>query len=587
MVNPRLSFVALLMACASAAPAADDPALRVDFRDAGEPSRIRLIDGARVIDGPFGKALETTRPTQYAEVALDRPLDGIKAMTVGAWVFPRRAGEQQFVVRGEPEVGANGERVFRPRDDRVTFLLGTDQHGFLLGAAHGNGRMPFPMVTLNEVPINSWSQLVVVKDERGHQKFYRNGTLVHSDHRSAHAPVVRPFRDRARDEPVRLSLPLGGMIGEAWVLPHELSAEEVRRDFDEKKSRFKPALPAEPVALREMDAHPAAWLWRQPPTKDNWPQQRERILAGVGKIFGPSPMEKVPLDPQVAGEVDCGTYVRRKVSIAVQPDDRMPAYLLVPKNLRGRVPAIVCFYGTTSGAGKDTTVGLSGGKPGTPPEKNRDYAVWMAEAGFVALAADYLRDGERVKSGGRPYDTTDFYEKFPDWSIHGKDAWDTSRAIDYLQSLDFVDPDRIGMVGHSYGGHSTIFTAALEPRIKAAVANGPVSDFLHHGMHWAVPRGGGASQSLPGMRAYVLDKTVPPPVTFYEFTSLIAPRPLLVGQAAGERRPMEEENHAAVKQVYEALGAPEKVRYVWYPGDHDFPPAMREAAVEWFRRWLK
>jgi len=142
------------------------------------------------------------------------------------------------------------------------------------------------------------------------------------------------------------------------------------------------------------------------------------------------------------------------------------------------------------------------------------------------------------------------------------------------------------MIGHSYGGHSTIFTSALEPRIKAAVANGPVSDFLHHGMHWAVPRGGGASQSLPAMRPYVLDPTLPLPVTFYEFTSLIAPRPLLVGQAVGERRPMEEENNAAVSQVYRALGDGDKVRYVWYPGDHDFPPAMREAAVAWFNQWL-
>jgi len=72
-----------------------------------------------------------------------------------------------------------------------------------------------------------------------------------------------------------------------------------------------------------------------------------------------------------------------------------------------------------------------------------------------------------------------------------------------------VDPEKIGMTGHSYGGHSTIFTAAFEPRIKVAVANGPVSDFLHHGMHWAVPMGASNSQSLPKMRPYVLDHTLP------------------------------------------------------------------------------
>jgi len=258
----------------------------------------------------------------------------------------------------------------------------------------------------------------------------------------------------------------------------------------------------------------------------------------------------------------------------------MPAYLLIPKKRQGRVPAVVCFYGTTNGSGKKTTVGLSG-------DKNRAFAVDMVEAGFVAFAADYLRDGERVTPGKRPYDTTEFYATFPDWSIHGKDAWDTMRAIDYLQSLEFVDPENIGMVGHSYGGHSTIFTAALEPRIKAAWSNGPVSDFLEHGMHWASPKGAGSSQSLPAMRPYILDRSIPPPITFYEVTSLIAPRALAVGQAVGERRPMEEENCAAVSEVYAALGAPDRVRYVWYPGDHDFPPHVRKEAVDWFKRRLR
>jgi hypothetical protein len=209
----------------------------------------------------------------------------------------------------------------------------------------------------------------------------------------------------------------------------------------------------------------------------------------------------------------------------------------------------------------------------------------MVEAGFIAVAPDLARDGERISPGGRPYDTTEFYRMFPDWSVHGKDAWDTSRIIDWLETLPYVDAARIGMVGHSYGGHSTIFAAAHEPRIRVAVANGPVSDFYHHGMHWAAAPGDARSQSLPKMRPYLLERKQPP-LSFYEVTSLVAPRPLLVGEAAGERRPMEEENCAAVNQVYRALGVPDRVRYMWYAGDHDFPPVARRAAAEWFKRWF-
>jgi hypothetical protein len=64
------------------------------------------------------------------------------------------------------------------------------------------------------------------------------------------------------------------------------------------------------------------------------------------------------------------------------------------------------------------------------------------------------------------------------------------------------------------------------------------------------------------------------------------PRPFLCGQAVGERRPREEENHAAVKQVYDAVGSSERVHYHWYAGDHDYPPEAQKAAVEWCQRWF-
>jgi predicted esterase len=50
---------------------------------------------------------------------------------------------------------------------------------------------------------------------------------------------------------------------------------------------------------------------------------------------------------------------------------------------------------------------------------------------------------------------------------------------------------------------------------------------------------------------------------------------------------MEEENCAAVKEVYRSMDASNRVRYVWFPGDHDFPPHARKEAVEWLKRWLR
>lgn len=582
-------LIAILAPGARADVTPADAALFLDFREGTPALTLHGLKPAK------GAPLEFTRADQFAELnrdataALAKKLDGIKAMSVGGWFLMRRAGEQVFFSRGLPEVDALGCVRFPPNEQYVSFCLGADPHGFFTGTVHGNGKMPFPHVTLNAVRELTWNQLVIVKDAEGYQKFYQNGTLVHTDRDAVWAPVVRPFRESGKGDPppVRFAMPLGGQIGEAWIFPRELTADEIKKDFHAKRERYKPAPPGGPVTLREMDAHFASHLWKTPITAKSWPAERERIRDGVMKILGPFPKDTVPLEPKVVSEEDCGSYVRRKVSIAVQPDDRMPAYLLIPKKRAKKVPAIICFYGTTGGAGKETTVGLSGSKPGSPPEKNRAFAIDFAEAGMVAFCPDFLRDGERIHKGDAPYDTTRFYRKFPDWSVHGKDAWDVMRAVDYLQTLDFVDGERIGMAGHSYGGHSTIFAAALEPRIKAAVANGPVSAFREHGMHWAVPKGARSSQSMPALREYILDPDKPLPVTFYEFTSLIAPRPLLVGQAVGERRPTKEENHAAVREVYQALGHADRVRYHWYAGDHDFPPVARRAAVEWFKKWLE
>jgi dienelactone hydrolase len=566
-----------------------EAALYLDFAKPAAP--VTLHHGARRAD-VAGGVIEFTHALQWAETDARGLLADAKSASIGLWVYPKRAGEQSFLFRGMPEAGPQGERMFRPEKDWVKLLVGTDQRGFFLGSVHGNSRMPFPLVTLDSVGIDEWHQLVVTKDERGIQRFYRNGVLVHSDEHAMLAGEVRPFIETAAGEPLRLAVPLGGMIGEAWVFKRELSAAEIARDFETKRTRYQPALQPTRVTLRPMNAHDTAQPWGARMTADRWSSESDKIERAVRELIGPMPGEIPALEARIeTADEDCGSYVRRKVSYQVQAGERAPAWLLIPKDSllpRARaVPAIICMYGTTSGAGKDTTVGLSGAKPGSPPDRNRAFAVDLAEAGFVALAPDYLRDGERLPPSGRPYDTTDFYARHPGWSCVGKDIWDTQRAVDFLQSQPFVSRDQIGMMGHSYGGHTTIFAAALEPRIRCVFSSGPVSDFVHHGGHWSVPQGAGNSQSLPQLRPYVLDPTKQLLVTFYQWTALIAPRPLWVQQAVGERRPMEEENYAAVREVYSALGVPDRVRYMWQAGDHDLPPEARAAAIGWFNQWLR
>src|SRR4029079_1415783 len=141
-------------------------------------------------------------------------------------------------------------------------------------------------------------------------------------------------------------------------------------------------------------------------------------------------------------EVKTAKYVRKKLTFAVGEDERVPAWLLVPVGLEGKAPAVLCLHQTTA-IGKDEPVGLN-------KNEQLHYAKHLAERGYVTLAPDYPSFGEHE---------FDFDPKWGYQSGTMKAIWDNMRSIDLLQSLPQVDGERIGCIGHSLGGHNTMFTA--------------------------------------------------------------------------------------------------------------------------------
>src|SRR5262245_37652394 len=183
--------------------------------------------------------------------------------------------------------------------------------------------------------------------------------------------------------------------------------------------------------------------------------ERDRILKAMQEVMGPLPDEskRVALDVKVTVTVETPNYVRKKLTYAAEPGDRVPAYLLIPKGGDGKRPAVLCLHQTIT-IGKDEPVGL--GK-----QENKRYAHHLAERGYVTLAPDYPSFGEY------PYD----FARSSYASGSMKAAWNNMRAVDLLRSLPEVDPERIGVIGHSLGGHNAMFTAAFDTRIKAVVSN--------------------------------------------------------------------------------------------------------------------
>ena len=305
---------------------------------------------------------------------------------------------------------------------------------------------------------------------------------------------------------------------------------------------------------------------------------RSELLELLGQV----PSTPPPLAAERIERVDLGDLVREKVTYAVEPGERVPAFIFLPKTgsmkaAPSRRPAILCHHqhGGEFQIGKDGPAGLGS-------DDNQHYAIELARRGYVTIVADALCFNERQDATGKLKD--DEYERYEAMyritegkTLQGKYVWDARRALDYLETRPEVDASRLGMIGHSLGGQETLFTTAIDTRIRAAVSScGFASlraikrDHVNHNYALFVP-----SLANHGGYGAVL--------------AMIAPRPFLV--AARTTDPIFpkdgiDETVAAAQSVYQAAGAADKLTTFFEPGPHTFSPAMRLAGYAWLDRWL-
>jgi dienelactone hydrolase len=306
----------------------------------------------------------------------------------------------------------------------------------------------------------------------------------------------------------------------------------------------------------------------------DWAKRRAHILANMQLVMGPlpKPEAKVPLDVKYAAEVKLPRYVRKKLTFAVAKGDRVPAYLLVPLGRKGKLPAVLCLHETNGKLGAGSPVGL-GGRP------NLHYAAHLAERGYVTLAPDYPSFGEY-----QPFD----FSKCGFQSGSMKAVWNNMCAIDLLQSLPEVDADRIGCIGHSLGGHNTMFTAAFDTRIKALVSNCGFTSFPKY--YGGKLKGWTSDRYMPRIASVYELKPEKVPFDFPEVVAAFAPRAFLASS------PLRDGNFevsgvkdciAAARPVYELFKAGERLAANYPDCGHDFPPEVRKVAYDFLDRWLK
>lgn len=302
--------------------------------------------------------------------------------------------------------------------------------------------------------------------------------------------------------------------------------------------------------------------------------RRGHILLGMQTAMGPMPdsSRRVPLDIQVCDEVVLDRYTRRRITYAAEAGDRVPAYLLIPKETQRPRPAMLCLHQTTS-IGKDEPAGIGG-------LATLHYAAELADRGYVCIVPDYPSFGEYA---------FDFRKQGAGYSSGSMKAiWNNIRALDVLETLPEVDRTRIGCIGHSLGGHNSLFTAAFDLRIRAVVTSCGFTGF--HEYYGGKLDGWTGDRYMPRIRDVYGCDPDRVPFDFHEVLAAIAPRSIFVSA------PLKDANFAVdgvvkvldeVKKVYVLDGAADRLTVTYPNCEHSFPDDVRNQAYEWLDHQLR
>jgi dienelactone hydrolase len=330
-----------------------------------------------------------------------------------------------------------------------------------------------------------------------------------------------------------------------------------------------------------------------------WRERQQAIGAMLAAFLGEPSTGTAPLEVETLELNDEASHQRRRIRFRAGTGEWIPAYLLVPRSVKkasAPAPAVLCPHQTTQ-EGKREPAGLAGN-----PEQGTARA--LVDRGFVTLTWDAICFGERHDPATGHYgDAIPFYTAHPRWSLLGKMIADLSRAIDYLETIDFVDRARIGCMGHSHGGITTLFGLALEPRLAAGASNCGFDTFRIDGNVW---RWSHATALIPALGFYVSSpyitmdryRAVPDseliqvPFDLHEVLALAAPRPLMLSTAdddfvfpnAGWSTRMA---IARLQAVYAALDARQRLETLFFIGGHRLPPRVAGQMYSWLERTLK
>lgn len=278
----------------------------------------------------------------------------------------------------------------------------------------------------------------------------------------------------------------------------------------------------------------------------------------------PVPLRTAPLVEVLNETTLDGGLIRRQIVFVARDGDRVPAYLFLPKK-PGKLPAMLCLHQTTR-IGKGEPAGLGG-------KSDLAYALELARRGYVTLAPDYPNFGD--------YQFDAYLHGYVSATMKG--ITNHQRALDVLAALPQVNPKRLGVIGHSLGGHNALFLAAFDRRVRVAVTS---CGFTAFARYYRGDLTGWSHQGyMPRIATEYGKSPARMPFDFDDILAAIAPRAVFVNA------PLHDANFdvTGVQQIIEKVKRrfkPGRLQVVYPDRAHEFPAQVRDEAYHFIDRQL-
>ncbi|MBP3439819.1 MAG: alpha/beta fold hydrolase [Tidjanibacter sp.] len=347
-----------------------------------------------------------------------------------------------------------------------------------------------------------------------------------------------------------------------------------------------------PRGWEPQTSYPMAWSG-----EGDFEEWRTEARAKVVELMGLAPAPPNSTDYQVVASEQREGYTAHKIEFEISANNPVRAYLLVPDG-EGPFPALVALHdhGAKFSIGKEKMIRPIAESPEVVAEAEEWLTKcydgvwtgdWFASQGYVVLAIDALMWGNRGEgTDGREtrYDTQQAVASNClklGTSLVGIITWDDLRSIDFLAAQEFVAADRIGLYGHSMGGHRAWMAAALSDKVRAvaSVCWMATSDTLLAAGNNELKGGSAFAMQIPMVSRW-LDNP--------DIASLACPRAaLFISGTEDKLFPAGvEEAYEKMARVWRSQGAEGMFHYSLYPSPHYFDKTMQQEVADFFARNL-